>query len=222
MTQAEQIELAATERSVTGKQVKRLRREGWTPAVMYGHGFDAVPLQFETRSLTRLLTDVGGSQLIRVRIKGKQQPEMALLRDVQRDPIRQTILHVDLYRVKMTERITAEVPIEIVGESPIIESRMGILIQGVSSIEVSCLPGDLVDAIEVDISGLTEVDQAIHVCDLAIPAWMETLTEPDEMIVRIVPLEEAPVSEEEEVGEEGLIAETAEVEVIREASREES
>lgn len=219
MTQTEQIELTAMERTVTGKQVKRLRREGWTPAIMYGHSFDAVPLQFETRHLTRLLTDVGGSQLIRVRIEGKQ-PEMALLRDVQRDPIRQTILHVDLYRVKMTERITAEVPIEIVGESPIVESRMGILIQGVSSIEVNCLPGDLVDAIEVDISGLTEVDQAIHVRDLAIPAGMEAVTDPDEMIVRIVPLEEAPVSKEEE--EEGFVAETAEVEVIREAAREES
>lgn len=215
--QTEQVELIAERRTVIGKQVKRLRRQGWVPGVMYGHGFDPVPLQFEARDLQHMLSHVGGSQLIRVKVKGQRRPEMALLRDVQRDPIRGTLLHVDFYRVMMTERLTAEVPLEIVGESPVVEQKQGILLQGLSTVEVECLPGNLVDAIEVDLSDLTEVDQALHVRDLAVPAGMKILTDPDEMIVRIVPLEAR-----EEIEAEEAVPEAEEVEVIGEATTEET
>jgi large subunit ribosomal protein L25 len=212
MNQSERIELTAVKRAVRGKQVGQLRRDGWTPAVMYGHSFDAVSLQFETHRLQQLLAHVGSSQLISIRIEGEAQPEMALVRDIQRDPIRHTITHLDLYRVKMTERITAEVPLELVGESPAVESREGILLQGISTIEVECLPGDLVDAIEVDISDLAEIDQGIYVRDLTIPSGMDVLTDADEMVARIVPLEEL----EEAVVEEAEVI-PGEVEVIKES-----
>ncbi len=214
--QAQQVELVAEKRAVLGKQVKRLRREGWTPGVMYGHGFDPVPLQFETRSLQQMLSRVGGSQLVAVKIKGQKQPEMALVRDVQRDPIRRTVLHADFYRVKMTERLTAEVPLELVEVSPVVEQNEGILLQGISTIEVECLPGNLVDAIEVDLSELVELDQALYVRDLAVPAGMDILTDADEMIVRVVPLAAEEVAEEEEA----ITPEVAEVEVITEAQAE--
>lgn len=216
--QAEWVELTAEKRAVLGKQVKQLRRQGWVPGVMYGHGFSPVPLQFEQRSLRQVLSKVGGSQLISVKIKGIKQPEIALVRDVQRDPIRGNFLHVDFYRVQMTERLTAEIPLVTVGESPVVEAREGILLQGISAIEVECLPGDLVDAIEVDLSDLVKIDQALYVRDLAVPAGIEVLTELEEMIVRVVPLEaeELPEAEEEEV-----VPEAEEVEVITEArSRE--
>jgi large subunit ribosomal protein L25 len=218
--QTEQVELVAERRMLFGKKAKRLRREGQVPAVMYGHGFDPIPLQFEERRLQQVLSHVGGSQLISVRIKGEEQQEVALVRDVQRDPIRLNVLHVDLYRVEMTERITAEIPLEIAGESPVVESGEGILLQGVSTIEVECLPGDLVDAIEVDISDLTELDQSLHVEDLAIPSGIEVLTNLDEMVVRIVPM----VTEEalEEELEEAILPVVGEVEVITEARPEES
>lgn len=209
----EQVELTAEKRTALGKQVKRLRRQGQVPGVMYGHGFDPIPLQFEERDLRRLLSHVSGSQLVSIKVKGQKDSEMTLLRDLQRDPISGALLHVDFYRVMMTERLTTEVPLVIVGESPVVESREGILLQGLSAIEVECLPSDLVDAIEVDLSGLTKVDQALHVRDLAIPAGIDVLTDPDEMIVRVVPLEE----EEEVEVEEVLIPEAEEVEVIMEA-----
>ena len=209
----QQIELVAKKRTVLGKQVKQLRREGWTPGVMYGHNFEPVSLQFETRSLQRLLSQVGGSQLVGIKIKGQKQPNMALVRDVQRDPIRQTILHVDFYHVEMTERLTTEIPLEIVGESPVVERNEGILLQGISAIEVECLPGDLVDAIEVDLSDLIELDHALYVRDLAIPSGIQVLTDMDEMIVRVVPLAEEEVLEELEEA----VPELVEVEVITEA-----
>ena len=216
--QAEQVELAAEKRVVLGKQVQQLRRQGWIPAVMYGHGFAPVHLQFKARSLTQALSQVGGSQLIRIRVKGQKQPEMALMRAVQRDCIRGTLLHVDFYRVMMTERLTTEIPLAIVGESPVLELKEGILLHGISTIEVECLPGDLVDALEVDLSDLVEVDQALYVRDLAVPAGIEVLTDPDEMIVRIAPLE----AEEEEEEEEEILLEAEEVEVITEAQTKET
>ena len=216
---SQQVELAAEKRAVLGKHVKRLRREGWTPGVMYGHGFEPVHLQFQARDLQRLLSQVRGSQIIGIKVKGQKQPDMALVRDVQRDPIRQTVLHVDFYHVEMTERLTAEVPLEIVGESPIVELGEGILLHGISTIEVECLPGDLVDAIEVDLSDLTELDQALYVRDLAVPSGIDILTDVDEMIVRVVPLAAEEVLEELE---EEIAPEVAEVEVITEAQGEDT
>nr|HID13604.1 50S ribosomal protein L25 [Anaerolineae bacterium] len=210
---AKYVELTAEKRTVLGKQVKQLRRQGWVPGVMYGHGFDPMPLQFEARGLRQVLSQTGGSQLIRIKVKGQKQPERALVREVQREPIRGTLLHVDFYRVMMTERLTAEVPLELVGESPVVEQKEGILLHGLSTVEVECLPGNLVDAIEVDLSDLTEVDQALHVRDLAVPAGMEILTDPDEMIVRVVPLEAR-----EEIEVEEVVSAAEEVKVITEAT----
>jgi large subunit ribosomal protein L25 len=217
---AKQVELSAEKRTVLGKQVKQVRRQGWTPGVMYGHGYESVPLKFEMRELQRLLSETGGSQLVGIKIKGQSQPEMALVRDVQRDPIRQTILHVDFYRVQMTERLTTEIPLELIGESPVAERNEGILLQGISSIEVECLPGDLVDAIEVDLSDLVELDQALYVHDLAIPSGIDVLTDADEMIVRVTPLAEEETFEEEL--EEIEMPEAVEVEVITEAQEPEA
>ncbi len=213
--QAEQVELIAEKRTVLGKQVKQLRRQGWVPGVMYGRGFDPVPLQFEERGLRQVLSQTGGSQLIGIKVRGQKQPETALVRDVQRDPIKGKLLHVDFYRVMMTERLTAEVPLVIVGESPVLEQKEGILLYGISAVEVECLPGDLVDAIEVDLADLTEVDQALYLRDLAVPAGMEILTSLDEMIVHVIPL----VEEEEE---EEVLPEAEEVEVITEAQAAEA
>ena len=217
---AKQVELSAEKRTVLGKQVKQLRRQGWTPGVMYGHRYESVPLKFEMRELQRLLSETGGSQLVGIKIKGQSQPETALVRDVQRDPIRQTILHVDFYRVQMTERLTTEIPLELIGESPVAERNEGILLQGISSIEVECLPGDLVDAIEVDLSDLVELDQALYVRDLAIPSGIDVLTEANEMIVHVVPIAEEEVFEAEL--EEIEMPEAMEVEVITEAQEPEA
>lgn len=215
--QMEQVELLAEMRTVVGKQVKQLRRDGWTPGVMYGHNFDPLALQFSARELGHVLSQVGGSQLIRIKIEGRDEPEMALVRDVQQDPIRGTVLHVDFYRVDMVERLTAEVPLMIVGESPVVKQGEGLLLYGLSTVEVECLPGDLVDAIEVDLDDLVEVDQSILVRDLAVPAGIDILTDQDEMIVHVALMKE----EAEEIIEEEE-AEVEEIEVITEAGEEES
>lgn len=216
--QSEQVELTAQPRTVQGKQVKQLRQQGWVPGVMYGRGFEPLSLQFEERNLNRLLSHVRGSQLISVKIADQKEPEMALVRDVQRDVLKGTVLHVDFYRVQMAERLTAEIPLVIVGESPVIALHEGILLQGIAAIEVECLPGDLVDEIAVDLSDLEEIGQGVYVRDLAIPSGIDVLTDLDEMIVRIVALAEEEVIEE--MLEEELELGVEEIEVITEAGEE--
>jgi large subunit ribosomal protein L25 len=216
--QSEKVELTAQPRTVQGKQVNQLRRDGWVPGVMYGHGFESMALQFEERKLSRMLSHVSGSQLISIKVADQKEPEMALVRDIQRDVLKGTVLHVDFYRVQMTERLTAEIPLTIVGESPVIHQHEGILLQGISAIEVECLPGDLVDEIAVDLSDLVEIGQGLYVRDLAIPSGIDVLTDPDEMIVRIVALAEEEVIEE--MLEEELELGVEEIEVITEAGEE--
>lgn len=218
----DQLELEAQKRTVLGSKVKHLRQQGWVPGVIYGHGFESLPLRFDERDLRAVLPHIGSSQLIDIEIDGQEEAASALLREVQRDAITGDLLHVDFYRVRMTESITAEVPLLATGESPVVEQKEGIMLHGVSEIEVECLPDDLVDAIEVDLSELTEVGQAISVRDLAVPAGINVLTEPDEMIARLVPLEEVELEEPAPEEEELIIAEEGEeVEVIMEAEPEE-
>jgi large subunit ribosomal protein L25 len=218
MAKKGRVELAARKRSVLGSKVKALRREGWVPGVMYGQDFESVPLQFDGHDLRQTLSQVGGSQLINIKIDDASSPEFALLRDVQRDVITGDLLHVDFYRVMMSQTITTEIPLLTTGESPVVEQKEGILLHGVSEIEVECLPSDLVDALEVDLSELTEVGQAILVEDLAVPSGISILTDPDEVIARLVPLEEMELERPAEVEEELIMAEELEeVEVIGEA-----
>ncbi len=223
MSKKSRVELEAKKRSVFGSKVKGLRREGWVPGVMYGHGFESLSLKFDKYELRDVLAQVGGSQLINIQVEGDPEPEFALLREVQRDVITSDLLHVDFYRVMMTETITTEIPLLTVGESPVASQKEGILLHGVAEIEVECLPGDLVDALEVDLSELTEVGQALLVEDLAVPPGVSVLTDPDEMIARLVPLEEVELERPAaEVEEELLMEEEGEeVEVIGEAEAEE-
>ena len=220
----EQIELTTEKRTVIRKQVKQLRRDGWVPAVLYGANVKSVALQVEAGKAEKVVSAAGTSQLISVRI-GKKKPVQALVRDLQRDPIRRHLLHIDLYQVDMAQEITAEVRLVIVGVSHPVEERLGILVQGRNTIEIQCLPGDLVDALEVDITDLTEVEQQLTVADLAIPSTIQVLTDLDEMVVRVSYVPEEEIEEEvvEEVleGEPELIARREEGEEEGEEAPEE-
>lgn len=213
----EQIELAVQRRKVVGKQVRRLRREGWVPAVIYGHGVESLPIQVDQHDLRRALAQVGLSHLITLRLDEDQAPRVALVRGVQQDVLKQDILHVDFLQIQMAEKIRTAIPLHLVGESPAVEQQGGILLQGANEVEVECLPDHLVDAIEVDLSRLMSLEQELRVVDLTVPAEVEVLTEPQEMVVRVV----GPSRLVEEVEEEIPVA-PAEVEVIRRPRREEA
>jgi large subunit ribosomal protein L25 len=211
----EQIELETQKRKLLGKKVKTLRREGLVPAVLYGHETDAVPLQVEERELKRVLIQAGEHRLIALKIGRARKPHMALTRDVQWDVITGRPLHVDFYAVVMTEKITTAVPLVLVGKSPAADRAEVILLQGLDEVEIECLPGDLIEAIEVDVSELEEVDQAIYVKDLRVPPTVDVLTDAEELIVKV------DWAAPEEMVEEVVPVAPAEVEVIAKGKVEE-
>ncbi len=207
--------IEAESRSVVGKKVSQLRVQGLVPAVIYGARFEPVNVQIPYRPLELALRSAGGTHLINVNFDGKTQS--VITREVQRDVLRGTILHVDFLAVDASTRITTEVAVHLKGTASIIELRQAVLIHTLSTLTIEALSADLVNSIEVDISGLQEVGDAIYVRDLDLPSALTILNDGDEMIARISPLR--ALVEEVVEGEEGEGA--IEPEVIARARLEE-
>jgi large subunit ribosomal protein L25 len=212
----EEIVLNVQPRTVVGKQVKVLRREGNVPAVLYSRRSEPVILQANNRELLRVLARAGGSRLVRLNIAGAKDAPMALVREVQREPIKGAVLHVDFYGVSMTEVITVEVPIRYEGTSPAVARNEGVLIHAMDAIEIECLPGDLIDAIAIDVSTLEKVGDVIRVSDLKVPATVKLLADVEATVARVSYLAAEEV--EAPVGAEAVVAEP---EVIKKGKAEE-
>jgi large subunit ribosomal protein L25 len=199
MTQAAtQVELAVTPRSILGKQVKRLRRQGITPANIYGHGVLSQAVQVPTPDLARTIRVAGRNTMLQLHVEGEKKSRPVFVHHVQRDPITDEFLHVDFYQVSLKEKIRLEVPLVIVGEAPAVGVYHGILLQSVSAITVEGLPTDLPPHIEVDISGLAEIDDVIHVKDLELSPGVTLLIDPELVVAKVA----APRLAEEAVAEE--------------------
>jgi large subunit ribosomal protein L25 len=213
----EQIELNVQPRTVIGKQVKALRRAGDVPAVLYSRHGDPVVLQVNNRELLRVLTRAGGSRLVKLNIAGAKDAPMALVREVQREPIKGTVLHVDFFGVSMTEAIKVEIPIRYEGVSPAVTRNEGVLIHNLDSIQIECLPGDLIDSVSIDLARLDKVGDVIHVSDLKVPETVRLMLEPEVTVARVSHL----AGEEVEVAAATTEAVAAEPEVIKKGKIEE-
>ena len=212
------ITLQAEKRSQRGSRpAGRLRREGQLPAVVYGLQDETTPITVPEREVAHILaSETGVNTLITLRIDGTEQ--LTLAREIQRDPIRGKLIHVDFVRIRRDVAVTAEVPVTVVGEAPGIREE-GIVEQLFFSLTVSAMPADIPSAIEVDVSSL-ELNDQIRFEDLTLPPGVEAEYEPDELVVQvIVPrvVEEAVPEEEEELEEGEEAAEEAEGEEGAEA-----
>ena len=210
----ETLELKADVREVTGRKVKTLRQEGMVPAVLYGHT-DTILLQIQAKTLGKVLREAGTHQLIGLQI-GKKKPVVTLAREIQRDALKHNYLHVDFYAVKMDEKVTAQVPLILEGESPAVKDLGGVLTHGMDQVEIECLPADLISAIAVNIEELLELNQTLTVADLKVPSTVTILSDPDSVVAKIEP----PRLVEEEA-EEGLEGVSAEPEVLTAAKEQE-
>jgi large subunit ribosomal protein L25 len=203
--------IEAQARTVTGKKVGALRREGLVPATVYGPKAAPVNVQIPYRPLELALLKAGGSNLIEIIASGKKHT--VLVREVQRNPISRKITHVDFFELDLTQRLRTDVPLQLVGESPAVEGKLGVLITGPTSLHVELLPSQLMDHFAVDISVLTEVGQSIHVRDIKLEEGVIILNDPDELIARITQTAAARADEEVTEGEEEMTS--AEPEVVR-------
>lgn len=180
----QQRELEVTRRSVFGKQTKMLRREGKIPGNVYGHGREPIPVQLDGHTFERLSHTHGLRTIVTLKGLGSSA-ETVLVRHVQRDPIKDKILHVDFTRVSMEERIEARIPLHFVGDAPGVKLGGGLLLHLVEALPVECRASELVDALEVDITGLTEIDSIMYAREVKLPANYILATDPDEPIVKV-------------------------------------
>lgn len=203
----EGIELRSQSRKVQGKQVKQLRAQGWVPAVVFGADIPPRPIQVEERTLVKALQQAGTSSLIHLFVDDEPQPHYVLAHEIQRDPLSSRVRHVDFFQVRMDRKVRAEVPLEVVGESPLVKTGRAVLVQVLSHVEIECLPADLVHSIPVDVSGLDSLDRDIVIGDLSLPPGVTIHADPHDVVVSLVPprvavAEEAAAAE----GEEGAQA----------------
>lgn len=195
------IQIAASPRSVIGKQVKVLRRTGLLPAILYGVGMEPQTLELPAHETELILQNISGSTLIDLKVGSKTHK--VLIREVQRDVISRKPIHVDFLEVAMDVTINAVVPIELVGEAPAVRDLGGVLVSGLNDIEVEALPSNLPDRISVDLSMLETFDDSITVADLKVEEGVTILTELDEAIANVVyQMEEEEPEEIEELLEE--------------------
>jgi len=208
-------QLKAEPREGAGKGVARkLRAAGRVPAVLYGHGKDTRWLSVDARDLFHLLHGAaGGNVLIDLVVDGEKT--MAMAREIQRDHVRGQYLHVDFLEVRRDEKVTVDVPVHLVGESVGVKAG-GVLEHHLWELKIECLPQDLPDAIEADISALS-VNDSLHVSDIVVPEVCTVLTPLEEIVASVVPPQAREVEEVEGVeGEaaaeegEGATAEEAE------------
>ena len=181
----EQIELQATSREILGRKVKFLRRQGIVPVHLFGHDIESAALQCDAAQLKRALAQAGKTRLISLKLDKAKGPRNIVVREIQRDSLTGELLHVDFYQVRMAEEIKVEVPIVLVGEAPALKSKENILLQELNSLSIECLPDQIPTSIELDLSSLTEAEQAIHVRDITLDEGVTVLNDPQHMVVKI-------------------------------------
>ncbi len=181
----ETVNLELAPRQVLGKKVKQLRRIGTIPVHLYGATTESRPLQCEQRKLIRALSQAGATVPITVTVEGETKTQLAFAREIQWDPIRGNVLHVDFLAVEATQVVSAQVPVVLIGESPGARISGGTVMQSTHTLDVESLPLDMPSQLEVDLAELTEPDGVIRVADIKLPPTVTMLTNPDEMIARI-------------------------------------
>ena len=187
-------QLQASIRQPLGKRSRRLVREGKLPAVVYGHNTEATPILLDKLEFQKVFVRSGRTHLVDLAIDGRT--EKVLVREVQTHPRFIGPIHVDLYQVNLQEKIEVEVPVHLVGESAAVKRGDADILQPLHAIRVECLPSDIPEAFEVDLTPLEEVESELRVSDLKVPRGVALLEDAEELVVKIVHKREMKVEEE--------------------------
>jgi large subunit ribosomal protein L25 len=212
------VTLNANQRTVIGRTVKNLRKEGVLPGTIYGNAIDPISIQVTADEFTKTYRQTGETGIINLTVDEKIHP--VLIKNVQLDPVTSIPIHVEFHQVNLKEKIKANIPVLITGESQAVKEKTGTLLQLLNEIEVEALPTELPEHIEVDISSLAEVNDHVVVKNLVMPEGVTLITDPEIMVVKIgallapepeptVATEEGAVAEEGETKEEGKEEEPA-------------
>jgi large subunit ribosomal protein L25 len=202
------IKLSSKIREELGKKAGKLREEGVIPAVLYGPKIKNINLFINEKEFVKIYREAGKSSLIQLAIDGQKETYMVLINDLAHEPIKGSVLHVDLYQPDLTKEIEAEVPLVFEGESLAVKDKGGTLVKNISSVTVKGLPQGLPREIKVNIDSLTDFEKSILIEDLELPEGVKILKSPDEIVALAVAAEkieeelEKPIEEKvEEVGQ---------------------
>lgn len=191
------LALKAEERVLLGRKVKKLRKQGITPVTVYGHKFDSLSLQINTKELYEAFEQVGESGLVELKVGEKTLP--ILFKNPQYHPLGGEMIHIDCYKVNLKEKITATVPIEFVGESPAVKAG-NVLVEVATEVEVEALPTDLPEKFVVDLAKMETLESVVTIDDLEYDREkIEIKTDPTQVVVKVEEpkVEEEPVAAEE-------------------------
>lgn len=176
---------AAEPRTLLGKAVSRLRREGVLPANIYGRGVDSTAVQIAARDVRTLLQAHGLNTLVNLQVTGEGGPRSVVVRKVQRHPVSKQLEHVDFYQVDLARRIQGAVPVVLVGEAPAVHTYRALLLQSVDSVVVEALPAQMPSSLEVSVAGMRSPDATVTVGDLKPPTGVTIVTNPDVVIAAV-------------------------------------
>ena len=203
-----QLAIDITHRTTVGKKVKKLRQNGKIPIRLFGGGLDPMPMQADASSLGKILSQAGFNSPIFVNFDSSKEENVCFIREVQRDPITEELLHIDLLKVDMSKKIIVEVPVRLFGIPDAVKNLGGILLQSINSIPVSALPLSIPESISVDVTILVDFDKSIRIKDIEFEDGVDPERDPDTLIARVVP---PRIDEEEVESEEGEIDPDAEL-----------
>jgi len=212
------VTLSAKIRKELGKKMKKARKKGMIPAILYGPKTENIPLEISLKEFEKVYQQAGESSLIQLQVDKKNF--LVLIHALEIDLISQKPIHIDFYQPKLDEEITATVPLVFEGEAPAVKELGGTLVKNIHELEVKALPQNLPHEIRVDISALKTFEDAITIKDLAIPQGVKILKEPDETVVFVAELEkveeELAKAVEEKVEEVEKVEEKKEKEEMEE------
>jgi large subunit ribosomal protein L25 len=213
------MQLKASIRQRIGKPSRKLYREGKLAAVVYGHDAQPTPLELDRLEFQKVFVKSGRTHLLDLVVDGGRT-EKVLIREIQTHPRRLGPIHVDFYQVNLQEKIQVEVPVHLTGESAAVKRGDADVLQPIHAIRVECLPSDIPEGFEVDITPLEEIEQELRVSDISVPKGVTVLDDPEELVVKIVHKRELKVEEEIPAAEAAIPAE-GEVGAAGEAAAEE-
>ncbi|MBJ7601924.1 MAG: 50S ribosomal protein L25 [Candidatus Dormibacteraeota bacterium] len=203
------MQLNANKRDSLGKASRKLRHQGLLPAVLYGHHTKAFNLQLDAREFGRVFARVGRTSLIDLVIDDGR-PHKVLVKEIQHSPRWHHVVHVDFHQVSLREKLQVEVPVTVSGLPAPVDAGDADVLHVLHNLKVECLPTDIPDVVDVDISGLKEIDEGIRVGDLRLPPGVSVVDDPEEMVVKLTARRDMVAELAAEEAAEGQAEEPAE------------
>ncbi len=192
--------LEVAPRTTVGRHVSGLRRQGLVPGIIYGHSVKPLTVEIPGKDFAKMFHRAGRSHLLQLRVEGERVARPVLIKELQINPRTAEPVHVDFFQVNLLEKLTVQVPVVLVGEAPATKFDAGELLHLIHQLEVSCLPDAIPGEIDIDVSGLAEIDDAVRISEVQLPEGVELAAalDPDEVIAKIA----APRVQEEEAAPE--------------------